>query len=323
VVLEGAGGAAEVNLLDRDIVNLPLAAAERIPVVLVGDIERGGVFASLYGTVALLPERLRACVRGFVINRFRGDRSLLEPGIGELEARTGVPVLGVLPLLADIAGDDEDSMDVSGFGSPSARVDVAVIRLPRISNFTDLDPFRVEPDVRVRYVAAPEQLGRPDLVVVPGTKATVADLAWLRAVGLDSAVDDCGAVVVGVCGGWQMLGRRIVDVVESGAGAVEGLGWTDAETVFEADKVVRRGEGGRYEIHHGRVEPRSSWSGRVRGTVEHGLFDDDRFRRQLVAELGGVPGVTAWSDHRAARFDRIADALEAELDLAMLERLWS
>ena len=323
VMLEGAGGAGEINLLDRDIVNLPLAAAESIPAIVVGDIERGGVFASLYGTVALLPDHLRACVRGFVINRFRGDPSLLDPGLVELEARTGVPVLGVLPWLTDVAGDDEDSMDVAGFGDAAASVDVAVIRLPHVSNFTDLDPLRVEPDVRVRYVSAAGQLGRPDVVVVPGTKATVDDLAWLRATGMADAIAACGALIVGICGGYQMLGRRIVDDVESGEGAAAGLGWLDVETVFEPDKVVRRGCAGRYEIHHGRVDPAEWWTGPVGGTVEHGLFDDNGFRRRFVGEVGGTPGTDSWAAHREARFNRLADALEAHLDLAALEALWS
>ena len=326
VVAEGAGGATEINLFDRDIVNLRLAAAAELPVIVVGDIERGGVFAALYGTVALLPDNLRPWVRGFVVNRFRGDPALLAPGIAELERRTGVPVLGVLPW-SDVAPvDEEDSLDLgAGFGY--GPLDVAVIRFPRIANVTDLDPLRAEPDVSVRFVCSAAALGRPDLIVLPGSKSTVDDLGWLRATGLADAVVASEASVLGICAGWQMLGRRIVDHVESGRGEVDGLGLLDAETVFEADKVVRR-TGMGYELHHGRVTGEQQ-RGRVRGTSVHGLLEEDGFRRGFLAEVAaerGRPftaGTRPFAALRQARFDAAADLLEAHLDLSKLEELWS
>ena len=325
VVAEGAGGAAEVNLLDRDIVNLRLAAAATMPAVVVGDIERGGVFAFLYGTVALLPDDLRPLIRGFVVNRFRGDPTLLEPGIAELERRTGVPTLGVLPWSGTTPLDEEDSLALgAGFGS--GPLDVAVVRFPRIANFTDLDPLRVEPDVSVRFVSSAAALGRPDLVVLPGSKNTVEDLDWLRATGLADAVARTEASVLGICAGWQMLGRRIVDHVESGRGAVDGLGLLDAETVFEPDKVVRR-RGTGYELHHGRVSGEAQ-RGRVRGTSVHGLLEDEGYRRSFLAEVAAeqgkpfTPGERSFAALREERFDAAADLLEAHLDLSALEALF-
>src|SRR5687767_12289922 len=232
VLLEGAGGAAEINLFERDLVNLPLARRVGAPAIVVGDIDRGGVFASLFGTVALLPDELRRCVGGFVVNKFRGDPALLGDATDELERRCGVPTLGVVPYLPDVAIDAEDSLALERPPPerPDAVVDVAVVRLPHISNFTDLDPLLNEPSVRVRYVTEPSHLGRPDLVVLPGTKATVKDLIWLRARGLDHAISASGARVLGICGGYQMLGTTIVDDVESRRGTVEGLGWLDVQT---------------------------------------------------------------------------------------------
>jgi adenosylcobyric acid synthase len=346
VLLEGAGGAAEINLLDRDLVNLPLARRAGVPAVVVGDIDRGGVFASLYGTVALLPDELRACVGGFVINKLRGDPALLGDATADLERRCGVPTLGVLPHLPGTTIDAEDSLALERPppSRPHARVDVAVVRFPRIANFTDLDPLVQEPDVRVRYVTGPADLGAPDLVVLPGSKATVDDLAWLRATGLDVAVAEGGARVLGICGGYQMLGRRIVDDVESGAGDVAGLGWLDVETTFLADKVVarRRGRavGGRaegcgvhgYEIRHGRVRRGSAaapWllldgeaegatdGGRVWGTSLHGLFESDDFRAAFL----GIAPTAPFGAAREAQLDAVADLLEDHLDLEAVERL--
>jgi adenosylcobyric acid synthase len=340
VLLEGAGGAAEINLLDRDLVNLPLAHRAGVPAVVVGDIDRGGVFAALYGTVALLPDELRACVRGFVVNKLRGDPALLGDATAELERRCGVPTLGVLPHLPGITIDAEDSLSLRRPPPhrPEATVDVAVVRFPRISNFTDLDPLVREPDVQVRFVASPDELGEPDVVVLPGSKATVDDLRWLRATGLDRAVRAGGARVLGICGGYQMLGRRIVDDVESGAGAVPGLGWLDVETTFEAGKVTARRHGTAlgvavhgYEIHHGRVrrgaaapwllldgEPEGATDGgRVQGTSLHGLFESDAFRAAYLGVRDPVPFAAA----REAQLDAVADLLESHLDLPAVERL--
>jgi len=277
VVLEGAGSPAEINLLDNDLVNLGLAASEGIPAIVVGDIDRGGVFAALYGTVALLPEELRRWVRGFVINKFRGDPAVLVPGTDALLRRCGVPTFGVLPFAEGLTLDAEDSVatlrtrsaldpagtDPAGPGSAADLLDVAVVRLPHISNFTDVDALAVEPGVSVRFVDHADSLGHPDLIVLPGTKATVEDLRWFRAQGFDAALDrrrlgPDGEVrpdspfVLGICGGYQMLGTRIEDPgsVESRAGTVRGLGLLDLRTVYLVDKHTRQ--------RHGRTSWRQS-----------------------------------------------------------------
>ncbi|MBW3547545.1 MAG: cobyric acid synthase [Actinobacteria bacterium] len=361
VIVEGAGSPAEINLLAHDIVNLPLAHQAALPAVVVGDIDRGGVFAALYGTVALLPDPYRALVRGFVINKFRGDLALLGDGATELGRRCGVPTLGVLPWVHDVALDAEDSLALSG-RRPTATapavadtLDVAAVRFPRIANFTDLDALAIEPGVEVRLVDSPAALGRPDLVVLPGTKATVDDLGWLRGRGLDRAVDASGALVLGICGGEQMMGRHITDTVESKRGEVEGLDWLDVTTTFAADKVTRqrRGEamGQRaagYQIHHGRVERgegAAAWihlddvhgedeegavdlvDARFLGTSLHGLFEQDGFRATFLTEVGRragkrfVPAGVSFAAARQAQLDRLADLLEAHLDLAALDAI--
>lgn len=264
VVLEGAGSPAEINLLDHDIVNLRVAAEAEIPAVVVGDIDLGGVFAALHGTVTLLPPDLRRTVKGFVINKFRGDPALLRDGLDELEQLCGVPTLGVVPMVPELRLDAEDSVALSAAPPqrPDARLDVAVVAFPRISNFTDIDPLMWESDVSVRFVRSVRELGRPDLVVLPGSKATVEDLDWMRTRGIADAVAATDAVVLGICGGYQMLGARISDEVESRAGCVRGLGLLDVFTVFEDDKVLAQCRGEAfgadvcgYQIHHGRVHP--------------------------------------------------------------------
>ena len=336
VLCEGAGSPAEINLLDHDIANLRVAAAAGFPAVVVGDIDRGGVFAALYGTVALLPDHYRRLVGGFVVNKLRGDPALLFGATADLEVRTGIPTLGVLPMLpaAVVALDAEDSLALDrprpAAGPPVAdAVDVAVVRFPWISNVTDLDAFAVEPGVTVRLVRSPGELGRPDLVVLPGTKSTVADLEWLRAAALPDAILASGADVLGICGGYQMLGEKIDDPVESGAGVVDGLRWLSVRTEFHTDKAVRRVGPTGYEIHHGRVvgDGAESPDGSVRGTTVHGLFEDDDTRRRYLVDVAArhgkrfVPGGISFAAVRLARFDALADAVEAHLDLAAIDRL--
>jgi adenosylcobyric acid synthase len=303
VICEGAGSPAEINLLDGDIVNLPLARAAGVPAIVVGDIDRGGVFASLYGTVAVLPDDLRATVRAFVINKLRGDPALLGDACADLERRCGVPTLGVLPHIgvADIdnedslaldramsdsaSGQDEppgpkrsragraadgratDLLDGVGGGRAPDVLDVAALRWPRVSNAGDLDPLHLEPSVRVRWVRSVAELGRPDLVVLPGSKDTRGDLAWFRATGLAGAVARVAAPVVAVCAGLQMVGLHIDDPdgVEGPPGGDDGLAWLDVTTDFRGDKVLDRPAGTAvagpgaarpvhgYRIHHGRV----------------------------------------------------------------------
>ena len=275
VLIEGAGSPAEINLLANDIVNLRLAEAADVSAIVIGDIDPGGVFASLYGTVAILPDNLRRMVAGFAINKLRGDPALLLDGTAQLEALSGLPTFGVIPMLPGLRLDPEDSLALNVAPEPNAdaALDVAVIQLPHISNFTDIDPLHLEPDVAVRYVRSARELGRPDLVVVPGSKATVADLAWLRRRGLDRAITSLAesgrTTIVGVCAGYQMLGCSIDDDVEGKAGTVPGLGLLPVTTTFDHDKVLSRGTGRAfgldfegYQIHHGRVQPHSHLDGR-------------------------------------------------------------
>ena len=352
IVIEGAGSPAEINLRADDIVNMGLAALVDAPVLLVGDIDRGGVFAQLYGTVALLQPEERARVVGTVINKFRGDPALLEPGLRQLEDLTGVPVLGVVPYTrADI--EDEDSISPRLEQTKRTRMlDVAVVRLPHISNFTDFSPLEEHPDLGVRYVADAGQLGEPDLVILPGTKSTLADLQWLRETGLADAVCSLaaeGTPVLGVCGGYQMLGRTLSD--PTGAelqGSAAGLGLLPCETVFGAEKqrTVRTAAvcaapfSGTaitgYEIHMGRTdthgaapfcrfpdgETDGAVQGNVFGTYLHGLFDTGTLTVQLAEWLAGRKGLTATpaapvsrAAYRQRQYDLLADAVRASLDM--------
>jgi adenosylcobyric acid synthase len=355
VVCEGAGSPAEINLLDGDLVNLPLARDAGLPAIVVGDIDRGGVFASLYGTVALLPDDLRATVRGFVVNRLRGDPALLGDACADLERRCGVPTLGVLPHVGVVDIDNEDSLALDRADPPGDGevLDVAALRWPRVANAGDLDPLRVEPGVDVRWVRSAAGLGRPDLVVLPGSKNTRGDLDWFRRTGLAAAVERWGGPIVAICAGVQMAGIAIADPggVEGPAGADAGLGWLPVATEFEGDKVLDRPAGHAttgeavvgYRIHHGRVRPcgpgAEPWlvadggevlgwrAGQVLGTTLHGLFEADRFRAALLADVAAragkrwAPGGVSFAAARLDRLDRIADTLEAHLDLDRLAAL--
>jgi adenosylcobyric acid synthase len=366
VVCEGAGSPAEINLLENDLVNLRLAHHAGLPALLVGDIDRGGVFASVFGTVSLLPGELAKCVRGFVINKFRGDRLVLQPGLDELERKTGLVNAGVLPWMDGMNIDAEDSLALPAhqptrLTSRSGAIDVAVIRLPRISNFTDVDALMFERDVAVRFVEDPRMLGRPDLVVLPGTKATLSDLDWLRGSGLAQAIADLATrpepspTVLGICGGYQMMGEKIDDAVESTNPRIEnGLGLLPVTTTFAPEKVTCRRSGTAfgeritgYEIHHGRTPPSSPWvhlddpglpgkansegssahSGKLLGTALHGILESDRFRRAFLSEVARRagkrwhPGDGSFPGAREARYDRIADAIEQHLDMAFIDKL--
>jgi adenosylcobyric acid synthase len=360
VICEGAGSPAEINLRARDIVNMGLARALGLPVIVVGDIDRGGVFAALYGTLALLDAADQALVGGFVINKFRGDRALLEPGLRQLAGLTGRPVLGVLPYLARTWLDADDAVATEGpYGDQddaAARdaVQVAVIRLPRISNFTDVDALALEPGVAVRFVTSASEIGQADLVVLPGTRSTVADLAWLRQRGLDAALRaraEAGRPVLAICGGYQMLGTVIEDGVESTVASAAGLGLLPVRTRFEAAKTLGRpaGYAGNlrvtgYEIHHGRVrvDGGDSWfttspgglpldgcrHGPVHGTLWHGILENDAFRRAYLAEIAVLSGRTfvpagdiSFEAARQQQFDALADAVARHLDTGALLNL--
>ncbi|PWC13632.1 cobyric acid synthase CobQ [Brenneria roseae subsp. americana] len=245
MVLEGAGSPAEINLRDRDIVNMGMAAMADAPVLLVADIDRGGVFAAIYGTLALLSPEEKARVKGVIINKFRGDVALLQPGLVQIEALTGVPVIGVMPWL-NIELEDEDSVALQTgkyAGTPQNVLDIAVVRLPHIANFTDFNALAAQPDVRLRYVATASALAEADLIILPGSKNTLGDLQWLQQSGLAHALQaqhQSGVSVVGICGGYQMLGKHIIDGVESGVARMDGLGLLDVDTVFAEQKVTTR-----------------------------------------------------------------------------------
>jgi adenosylcobyric acid synthase len=347
VVCEGAGSPAEINLRATDIANMGLARAAGLPVLVVGDINPGGVFAALFGTLALLSPEDQALVAGFVVNKFRGDPALLAPGLEMLEQLTGRPTYGVLPWAEGLHLDVEDSLGVTApvAALPPVGRDVlrvSVVRLPRLSNWTDLDALRSEPGVLVRFVETPEELADADLVVLPGTRQTVADLAWLRSRGIADALLRREGPVLGVCGGFQMLGASIVDAVESGAGAVPGLGLLPVDTVFGADKVLGRPTGSwrgelvdtAYEIHHGRITASAGEPfldgvrvGAVFGTVWHGALESDGFRRAFLAEVAAVtgrswePGSTSFADVREARLDALGDLVADHLDTDAVARL--
>lgn len=363
VVLEGAGSPAEVNLRGRDIVNMKVASLAEAPVLLVGDIERGGVFASLIGTMTLLTPSERRRVCGYLINKFRGDPSLLDTGLAYLERETGVPVLGVLPYLFGLLVDEEDAVVLEDRPPRPGRaaLDVGVIHLPHISNATDFEPLAGASDVWVRYVDSAEGFGRPDLVILPGTKSTAADFEWMRAQGLADRMLDharAGGWVVGICGGYQMLGREIRDPagVESHKGATAGLGLLPAVTTFEARKRLVRVEAvcalpgleglpvRGYEIHQGRTcadggvtpafrvrrlfdrevdEPDGAADGLACfGTYLHGLFDHGAFRRAFLNRLREHKGLDPLPPHaydtRPKDFDALADWLRDAVDLRRL-----
>jgi adenosylcobyric acid synthase len=409
VICEGAGSPAEINLRDTDVANMGLARAAGLPVIVVGDIDRGGVFAAMYGTLALLTPEDQALVSGFVINKFRGAPELLAPGLAMLRHLTGRPVFGVLPWREGLWLDAEDSLSLppstlpthglsqrtlpthglsqrtlpthglpprtlpthgpSQRGLPShegsTSVDhntepksfgskdflrVAVVRLPRISNFTDVDALSAEPGVLVRFATSPADLADADLVVLPGSRATVADLTWLRERGLADAVIErarAGRPVLGICGGYQMMAGEIEDDVESCRGLVDGLGLLPVRVRFGADKILARPRGralgapvAGYEIHHGVAEitdPAGNGTepfldgcrrGAVWGTSWHGALENDEFRRVFLAEVAALAGRdftpapgTDFAAVREARLDVLGDLVAGHLDTAALIRL--
>ncbi|GAA2780179.1 cobyric acid synthase [Saccharopolyspora taberi] len=363
VVCEGAGSPAEINLRANDIANMGLARAAGLPVLVVGDIDRGGVFAQLFGTLALLDPADQALVGGFVVNKFRGDPALLDPGLEQLRGLTGRPVLGVLPWAEELWLDAEDSLSYAAdgvLGRPAPPrgeqwLRVAVPRPPRISNATDVEALAAEPGVAVRFVTEPSRLTDADLVVLPGSKSTVADLAWLRSTGLAEAIGRhaaAGLPVAGICGGFQMLSRRITDRVESGDGEVDGLGLLDLEIEFARAKTLDRPAGAAfgepvrgYEIHHGvpvrrgddlaplvRLPDGSAEggiSGPVLGTHWHGLFENDGFRRRFLAWAAARAGRdgfiaaedTSFAQVRAAQLDLLGDLVDKHLDTDAIRRM--
>lgn len=344
VVCEGAGSPAEINLRAGDYTNMGLAQHADLPVVVVGDIDRGGVFASLFGTVAILDAADQRLISGFIINKFRGNAGLLKPGVDRLTQLTGRPTYGVLPWSPDVWLDSEDALDLATRGVDSGvgrhrPLSVGVVRFPRISNFTDIDALSLEPGVDVSWLTDPSAVAGVDLVVLPGTRATVADLSWLRFRGLDRAIAahaSAGRPVLGICGGFQMLGQAIHDpdgVEGYEAVDVPGLGLLDVTTTFSADKVLRAHADGAYEIHHGRIDvgratAEGGWvsHGAVMGTMRHGALESDETRTillDLVASALGQrwkPSAVSFAEAREARLDLLGDLAEQHLDVdALLE----
>ncbi|WP_067568014.1 cobyric acid synthase [Nocardia acidivorans] len=368
VICEGAGSPAEINLRATDLANMGLARAADLPVLLVGDIDRGGVLAHLFGTVAILEPEDQQLISGFIINKFRGDVDLLRPGLDQLTELTGRPTLGVIPFAEDLWIDAEDSLGTIadapvGRSRPPLGKDwltAAAIRLPRISNSTDVEALACEPGVSVRWVTDPSRLAGADLVVLPGSKSTVSDLEWLRHTGIAAALQSraaTGGPILGICGGYQMLARTIDDRVESTAGTVDGLGLLDLEIEFADPKILRRSTGHApgyldpvgsagipvhgYEIHHGRVrstgdrpwllldgEPEGSVRGAIWGTHLHGALESDAFRRAFLRDVAThvkadfvVAEDVSVDQIRTTQLDLLADLMEKYLDLPTLERL--
>lgn len=347
VIVEGAGSPAEINLRENDIANMGFAEAVDCPVILIADIDRGGVFAHLVGTLELLSDSERARVRGFVINRFRGDIALLEPGLRWLEARTALPVLGVLPYLHGLQLDAEDAIRAEDAAKPEVALRVVVPVLPRISNHTDFDALARHPQVDLRFVGPGQSPPPADLVILPGSKSVCADLAHLRAQGWAAYLQThlrYGGRLVGLCGGYQMLGRRIADPrgIEGAPGESEGFGWFDLQTVLAADKQLRNVEGHLhlpgappirgYEIHAGvsegpalrepalrigeRDEGALSADGQILGSYVHGLFDTPEALSALLQWAGlRNPEPLDLARLREQSIDRLADTLEQHLDL--------
>lgn len=351
IVMEGAGSPAEINLKEDDLVNMGMAKMADAPVLLVGDIDRGGVFASLAGTMLLFNEEERERVKGVIINKFRGDVTILEPGLRMLEDIIHVPVAGVVPYM-DLDLDDEDSLtDRFANRKGDALIDIAVIRVPRISNFTDFNPFEYIEGVEVRYVGSVSELGNPDMIILPGTKNTMADLLWLRQSGLEAAVlkfHAKGKPIFGICGGYQMLGRSLSDPngVEHG-GTMSGIGLLPHSTVFENEKVRTNAVGvlsnvegifselsGKtyqgYEIHMGvsGVSGNIINEGNVYGTYIHGIFDKEEIALTVVKALLSAKGLD-FSDVKAfdvdaykqSQYDILADGLRQALDMNLIYSL--
>lgn len=362
IVLEGAGSPAEINLNDRELVNMRVAKIANAPVILVGDIEKGGVFASLVGTLQLLEHEDRKRVIGVIINKFRGDVTLLEPGLNWFEEYTGVPILGVVPYIDNLIIEAEDSVVLNKYSSEidtSKELDIAVIRHPLISNFTDIDPFFEEDDCHVRFVKSVKELGEPDLLILPGSKNTIEDMMFLHSSGLANRIMDLAqkeTVIVGICGGYQMLGNSIEDhyQIESLHSKVDGLGlipmktkMTPTKTTIHSKGIARFGEESipvsGYEIHMGesyfeeecshfiqlsnRKEGSITKDKQIFGTYLHGIFHNDLFREMVLNEIRSKKGLdpicnrTSFDKKREESFDILAKVVRENIQIERIHKL--
>lgn len=360
IVMEGAGSPGEVNLKSHDIVNMKMARYAEAPVLLVGDIDRGGVYASFAGIMDVLEEWERELIVGFIVNKFRGDESLLDDAHRFIREHTGRDVFGVIPYIRDMSIPQEDSVSLrEGFyrdrGTGLDQVEIVVVDIPHISNFTDIDPLYFEPDVNIRFVSDPRLIGRPDCIILPGSKNVVGDLRYLMERGFDAAIVEChknGAEVVGVCGGYQMLGNLIRDPhqIETTDGAISGIGLLGVDTVMARDKTLTKRNGthiesGRkivgYEIHHGKTDGSlmpvlkfengvtcgcRNRDGSVWGAYLHGIFDEDFFRRWFIDRLRGAKNLEPLGEDGGTynvdkSLDELADLVRSNLDVARIYRL--
>lgn len=365
IVIEGAGSPAEINLKKEDIVNMKMAQIANAPVLLVGDIDKGGVFASLVGTLELLDKKERNRIKGFIINKFRGDKLLLKSGLSFLEKKTGKPVLGVIPYLRDIRLSQEDSTALEDRKQRTENrrqkreemINIRVIKLPYISNFTDFDALENEPDVRLDYVSDKNGLSGAHIIIIPGTKNTVKDLVWLKENGfadriLSTVNYDSSTMLIGICGGYQMLGRFIFDSgkIESTRKKMEGLGLLPISTTFKPEKVLSQTQAvdietgievKGYEIHHGRtlslapckelfkikgqvsVDGKKTKDGRIWGTYLHGIFDNDGFRSDFLNRIRAKNGlkIVKQADNNFSPendFDKLADLVRTNINMKLL-----
>lgn len=369
VIIEGAGSPAELNLKQGDIVNMAVARYAQAPTLLIGDIDRGGIFAQLLGTLWLLEPEERALIRGLVVNKFRGDITLFDDGVRILEQKGNVPVMGVIPYLRKLNLPDEDAVAVEqAVADPTAgagaQTDIAVLAFPRIANFDDFDPLKAEARVNLRYVSSPAELETPQAILLPGTKSTLFDLEWMRKTGLAEAVTQfarSGGVVVGICGGYQMLGERIEDPqrVESDQVSLDGLGllpivthFLPEKATFQAQARIQDGPGwlaglremalSGYEIHKGETTGRDHWlgierrndspvcvpdgsvspDGRIWGCYLHGLFANDDFRHAWLKSLGWqMDGAISQADSFRQSLETLADNVENAMNMELLERI--
>ncbi|MCM3651818.1 cobyric acid synthase [Metabacillus litoralis] len=362
IVIEGAGSPAEVNLNDRELVNMRVANMADAPVLLVGDIDKGGVFASLVGTLQLLSPQDRDRVVGVIINKFRGDLALLEPGLSWFEEYTGKPVLGVIPYINDLLIDAEDSLSIGNYSlhkNKDKELDIAVISFPRISNFTDIDPIIFEQDSHVRFVEKANQLEQPDVIILPGSKNTIDDLMYIREKGLEQEIiraHQNGAVVFGICGGYQMLGKTIEDPyqVESKIKCAEGLKLIPIHTTLTKEKTTVRSEGTLYlagekanvtgyEIHMGNTTHLSSFHSFIQlnnredgsknvsetcmGTYLHGVFHNDHFRWLFLNHIRKKKGLQpignreSYDDRQFNEYNRLAKHVRGAINIKRLNQI--